>query len=81
MPFIALMTSNKGRIMRVVVGLVLMTVGLVVVKGTPGTILAIIALVPIAGGALDFCLAGVVLGYPFRGAEARKQLALEQQKP
>lgn len=81
MPFITFMTSNRGRIMRVVSGIVLMSIGLVVVKETLGTILALVALVPIAGGVLDFCLAGVLMGYPFRGAKAREQLAQEQHKP
>lgn len=74
MTFIAFMTSNRGRMMRVVAGIVLMSMGLVVVKDTLGTILALIALVPIAGGILDFCLVGVLMGYPFRGAVARERL-------
>ncbi|MCB0188079.1 MAG: DUF2892 domain-containing protein [Caldilineaceae bacterium] len=81
MPFITFMTSYRGCIMRVVAGIALMSIGLVVVKGTLGTILALVALVPIAGGVLDFCLAGVLMGYPFRGAKAREQLTQEHHKP
>lgn len=81
MPFITFMTSNRGRMMRVIAGLVLMSVGLLVVKETLGMILALIALVPIAGGLFDFCLVGVLMGYPFRGAQAREQIAQEQYKP
>jgi len=69
------MTSSKGRAARVIAGLVILAVGLAVVQGTLGLILALIALVPIAGGVFDFCLAGVALGYPFRGADARQKLA------
>ncbi|MAU12917.1 MAG: hypothetical protein CL607_24060 [Anaerolineaceae bacterium] len=81
MPFITFMTSNRGRMMRVIAGLVLMSVGLLVVKETLGMLLALIALVPIAGGLFDFCLVGILMGYPFRGAQAREQIAQEQYKP
>ena len=75
MPFIKFMTSGMGRAARVVLGLVIMSVGLFVVRGTLGAILAIVALVPISGGLFDFCLAGLAMGYPLSGAAARKQLA------
>ncbi len=78
MIFITFMTSTRGRMMRVVAGIALMSLGLVVVKDTLGTVVAIIALVPIAGGVFDFCLAGVLMGYPFRGAKARELLTHEQ---
>lgn len=55
MNFIKFMTSGTGRAARVVLGLVIMSVGLFVVHGTLGTILAIVALVPISGGVFDFC--------------------------
>ena len=80
MTFVTFMTSNRGRIMRVVMGIILMSVGLLVVKDTLGTVLALIALVPIAGGLLDFCVVGVVMGYPFQGAAAREQLAQERHR-
>jgi uncharacterized protein (DUF697 family) len=75
MQFVKFMTSSKGRAARVIAGLVVLTVGLAVVQGTLGLILALIALVPIAGGVFDFCLASVALGYPFRGTDARQKLA------
>ena len=80
MTFVTFMTSNQGRMMRVIAGIVLMSIGLFVIKDTLGTILALIALVPIAGGVLDFCVAGVLMGYPFRGAKAREQLAQKQHR-
>lgn len=78
MTFVAFMTSNRGRMMRVLFGIALMSVGLFSLKNTAGAILALIALLPIAGGVLDFCLAGVLLGYPFRGTEARELLTQER---
>ena len=78
MPFIRFMTGVKGRVARIVMGLVLLSLGLFVIEGVAGSILAVLALVPITGGLLDFCLAGLLLGYPFSGAKAREQLAREE---
>jgi hypothetical protein len=75
MKFVKFMTSGMGRGARIVLGLVILSVGLLVVQGTLGLIMAVVALVPIAGGVFDYCLVGAALGYPFRGAEARKKLA------
>ncbi len=80
MTFVTFMTSNQGRMMRVIAGIVLMSIGLFVIKDTLGTVLALIALIPIAGGVLDFCVAGVLMGYPFSGAKAREQLAQKQHR-
>ncbi|MBZ0300164.1 MAG: DUF2892 domain-containing protein [Anaerolineae bacterium] len=80
MTFVTFMTSSRGRMMRVVMGIILMSIGLLVVKDTLGTVLALIALVPIAGGLFDFCVAGVVMGYPFSGEKAREQLGQERRR-
>ncbi|MBP7686967.1 MAG: DUF2892 domain-containing protein [Thermoflexales bacterium] len=75
MKFVKFMTSGMGRGARIVLGIVILSVGLLVVQGTPGLIMAVVALIPIAGGVFDYCLVGAALGYPFWGAEARKKLA------
>ena len=75
MKFVKFMTSGMGRGARIVLGIVILSVGLLVVQGTLGLIMAVVALVPIAGGVFDYCLVGAALGYPFWGAEARKKLA------
>lgn len=75
MQFVKFMTSDTGRRARIVAGLILVALGLGVVQGAVGTIVALVALVPIAGGVFDFCVAGAALGYGFSGAEARKKLA------
>jgi hypothetical protein len=75
MKFVKFMTSGMGRGARIVLGLVILSVGLLVVQGTLGLIMAVVALVPIAGGVFDYCLVGAALGYPFWGAEARKKLS------
>jgi hypothetical protein len=75
MQLVKFMTSGIGRVARIVLGLVILSVGLWVVQGTFGTILAIFGLVPLSGGVFDFCMIGFALGYPLKGAEARKKLA------
>ena len=75
MAIVKFMTSGVGRAARIVLGLVILSVGLLIVKGVPGTFLALVALIPISGGLFDFCLIGFALGYPLKGEAARKQLA------
>jgi hypothetical protein len=52
-----------------------LSIGLFVVKGVPGTIMAVVGLIPISGGLFDFCLIGFALGYPLNGEAARKKLS------
>ncbi len=78
MQLLKLMTSHKGRVMRILVGFVIMGVGLLLVRGLAGTLIAVFALLPIAGGLFDFCPMGAILGYPLRGPEARKEIARKQ---
>lgn len=75
MQIVKFMTSGMGRGARIALGIVIMLIGLFLVQGTAGTVMAVVALVPIAGGLFDFCLLGFALGYPLNGAEARKKLA------
>ena len=53
---IGFMQGTVGRILRVVLGLALIYVGLAVVGGTPGIVVAIIGLLPIAMGVWGPCL-------------------------
>jgi hypothetical protein len=57
---IGFMQGTVGRILRVVLGLVLIYVGLAVVGGTAGIIVTVIGLVPIAMGVWGPCLLGFV---------------------
>lgn len=56
------MNSVVGRAARVILGLVLIYVGLSVVGGTGGTILAVVGVVPILLGATGRCLIEFVPG-------------------
>ncbi len=55
------MNTTAGRALRVVLGLVLIYVGMVMLGGTAGWIVAIIGVVPIAMGLYGHCLIGYIL--------------------
>ncbi|MEQ8671847.1 MAG: DUF2892 domain-containing protein [Aggregatilineales bacterium] len=71
-PFIAWMASGSGRIARIVAGIALILVGLLVVQGTGGIILAVVGIVPLAAGAFDFCVFAPLFGCPISGAKIRQ---------
>lgn len=72
--FLSVMASMSGRIARIVVGVILIVVGLLGIGGTGGVILAVIGLVPLLAGALDYCVLAPLLGHPFKGADLRAEL-------
>ena len=75
MGFANFMSSTSGRILRVVAGLAIILVGLLLVGGTWGAILAVIGLVPFLAGIFDVCVIGrFLLGTPFKGAEVRAKI-------
>lgn len=58
------MQGGVGRVVRVILGLALIYVGLAVVGGTAGIIVAIIGLLPIAMGVAGPCLLGFIFKQP-----------------
>lgn len=58
------MQGAFGRVLRVVLGLVLIYAGLALVGGTAGIVIAVIGIVPIAMGVWGPCL----LGFVFKSA-------------
>lgn len=65
MGFARFMSSLSGRLLRIVAGIVLIIVGLAVVHGTGGIILAIVGLVPLVAGIFNFCVFAPLFGGPF----------------
>ena len=65
------MASGAGRIVRMVAGLVIIGVGLGLVHGTAGVVIAVVGLVPLGAGAFDVCVISVLFGGPFAGQAIR----------
>lgn len=73
--FLRFMTSVQGRLARILLGIAIISLGMLVVQGIPGNIMTVVGLVPIAGGLFDFCLVGAFMGYPLSGTKARRMLS------
>ena len=71
MGFAQFMSSGLGRGLRIAAGIILMVVGLAVVGGTGGIVLAVIGLVPLLAGVVDVCLFAPLFGAPLKGADVR----------
>ena len=70
-PFVKFMASPAGRITRIVVGIVLVALGLLVIHGTGGIIVAVVGLVPLVAGLFDFCVFAPLFGAPMSGPKIR----------
>ncbi len=66
------LASPAGRIVRILAGLVLIALGLALVRGTGGYIMAAVGLVPLAAGVFDFCVFAPLFTHPFLGSRLRK---------
>ncbi len=72
MQLIKFLASSTGRWVRIIAGVVLIAVGLLVVKDTGGIILAVVGLVPLVAGVLDFCVFAPLFGASFSGKAIRE---------
>ncbi len=70
-PFVSFMASTAGRILRAVVGAVLLYVGLQMMAGVGGIVVAVLGVVMIAAGVFDFCLFAPLFGNPLSGKKIR----------
>lgn len=70
-PFVKFMASTAGRVVRVVAGLVLIALGLWVIQGTGGIIVAIVGALPLLAGLFDFCALAPLFGNPLSGSKIR----------
>jgi len=71
MGFARVMSSSAGRVIRILAGLALILLGLLLVKGTGGLILAIIGLLPLVAGVFDFCVFAPIFGASLWGKDNR----------
>jgi hypothetical protein len=76
--FFRFIASSAGRWIRALVGLVLIVIGLVGLKGVGGWILAVVGLVPLAAAVFDWCDFAPLFGLPFVGSRLRQ--AVEEPK-
>lgn len=72
MGFVKFMVSTAGRLTRIIAGLVLIGIGLVMVHGTWGIVLAVVGAVPLLAGLFDVCLFAPLFGMPFAGGHVRQ---------
>ena len=70
-PFVKFMSSTTGRITRIVAGIALIALGLLVVQGVGGIILAIVGLLPLVAGLFDFCVFAPLFRAPLSGKQVR----------
>jgi uncharacterized membrane protein HdeD (DUF308 family) len=70
-PFVKFMASTTGRIVRIVAGVVLIVLGVWVIGGTAGIIVAIVGAVPLLAGIFDFCVFAPLFGAPLSGPKIR----------
>jgi len=69
--FVGFMESGAGRLLRIVAGSALIVVGLLVVQGAWGLVLAAVGLVPLVAGIAGICLFAPIFGYTLQGAPRR----------
>ncbi len=69
MEFARFMSSTFGRLLRIVAGIVLIVLGLSLVHGIGGIILAIVGLVPLVAGLFNFCVFAPLFGGPFNAKD------------
>jgi len=71
MPLIKFLASSAGRIVRIVAGLALIVFGLFSLQNTVGIVLAVVGLVPLLAGVLDFCIFAPIFGASLSGKAIR----------
>jgi hypothetical protein len=67
MGFVTFMRSGAGRGARIVAGAAIIIVGLALVKGSTGVVIAVIGLVPLLAGIFNFCLFAPLFGMDLMG--------------
>jgi Protein of unknown function (DUF2892) len=68
---VGIMQSWVGRLLRVLAGLALIAVGLFVMQGAWGYVVAAIGLIPLFAGTVGICLLAPLFGYTLAGEPRR----------
>ena len=71
--FVGFMQSWIGRLLRVLAGLALIAIGLFVMQGAWGYLVAAVGLIPLFAGVVGVCLLAPLFGYTLSGASRRAQ--------
>lgn len=72
--FFRFIASPTGRLIRAIVGIALIVIGLWLIQGVVGWILALVGLVPLLAGVFDRCVFAPLFGLPFDGIQLRRAL-------
>lgn len=73
MALIDFLATTTGRLVRVVIGAIIVLVGLLAFDGAIAWIIMLVGLVPFMAGAFDVCLAAPLFGLPLRGGDIRNR--------
>lgn len=68
--FAQFMAGGRGRLLRFVAGVALITLG-IIVGDAAGIVLMVVGAVPLLAGAFDFCVITALFGGPLSGARIR----------
>jgi len=75
MGFAKFMSTSLGRWIRILAGAALIAIGIFLVSGTWGIVLAVVGAVPFLAGIFDVCVIGALfLKTPFRGSDLRAKI-------
>ena len=72
MAFAKFMASTAGRLLRIVAGIALILVGFFMLNGIAAYVVAVIGVVPLVAGLLDFCIFALLVGAPLSGKAIRE---------
>ena len=67
MAFARFMSQPVGRALRIALGIAMIVVGLAVVGGVTGAVIAVLGIVPMLAGTFNVCLVGPLVGGYFSG--------------
>jgi hypothetical protein len=74
--FFRFMANNRGRLLRIILGGILVIWGLLLYAQVNWP-LTIIGFIPLFAGLFDFCVFAPVFGYPINGNKLRKRVRSE----